>query len=72
MLYYIPIACVDHDCEKGSQCKVYGPYGPTGQPYCEPSCDLDNGGCPADQICSLHNVKCAQDPCPPVVKCSKL
>lgn len=61
-------ACKDVSCKKGSWCRVYEP---TGQPYCEPSCDLNNGGCPADQTCSLRNVTCTQAPCLPVVECSK-
>ena len=35
----------------------------------EPSCDINNGGCPKDQICQLNQVQCVQAPCPPVVEC---
>lgn len=60
------IACEKMNCRKGSQCKMHEP---TGQPYCEPSCDLDNGGCRANQTCSLRNVMCVRAPCPPMVQC---
>ena len=61
-------ACADRNCPTGSQCKVDEL---TGQSYCEPSCLIDNGGCPSGQICSLRNVTCVTAPCPPVVDCSK-
>ena len=68
-MYFNPTACVNFTCNKGSQCKVYEP---TGRPYCEPSCDIDNGGCGIGQICSLRNVTCDSPPCPPEVVCGKL
>ena len=40
------------------------------QAYCEPSCDLDNGGCADNEVCSLLQENCINDPCPPVVQCS--
>ena len=64
-----PIACANRQCKNGSYCKIHEP---TGQSYCEPSCDINNGGCYAEEICSLRNVTCAKEPCPPVVECSKL
>ena len=60
-------ACAIRKCPTGSQCKVYQP---TGKAFCEPSCDLDNGGCPANQDCSLVPAICPGPPCPPVVKCT--
>ena len=60
-------ACNITDCPRGSQCKIHEP---TGEPFCEPSCDLDNGGCADNETCSLRNVTCARAPCPPVVECS--
>ena len=54
------------NCRKGTQCKLHEP---TGRPYCEPSCDIDNGGCPDNQTCSLQSVTCIQAPCPPKVQC---
>ena len=40
--------------------------------FCEPSCELDNGGCRDDQICELQTVQCVRVPCPPVVKCTDI
>ena len=59
------------NCPRGSQCKV----GETDhQAYCEPSCDLDNGGCADNEVCSLQQQQqqqqnCTSGPCPPVVQC---
>ena len=55
------------NCSRGSQCKVDETVH---QAYCEPSCDLNNGGCADNEVCSLqqqHN--CTGGPCPPVVQC---
>ena len=59
--------CESVTCLTGSQCEVYKPSGET---FCNPSCDLDNGGCSSDQICSLQVVQCPRAPCPPVVQCA--
>ena len=40
--------CITMECPKGSECKVFPP---TGEAYCDPSCDIDNGGCDDDQLC---------------------
>ena len=53
MINFNPLACKDVSCKEGSWCRVHES---TGQSYCEPSCYIYNGGCPADQTCSLHNV----------------
>ena len=58
--------CEHHKCPTGSKCKVYEV---TGETYCEASCDLDNGGCAANQTCSLQAVECIRAPCPPEVQC---
>ena len=58
--------CALVDCLPGSTCKVYRP---TGEAFCEPSCDINNGGCAKDQICQLNQVQCVRAPCPPVVEC---
>ena len=56
------------NCTRGSQCKVDETVH---QAYCEPSCDLDNGGCADNEVCSLQQQRtCTSGPCPPVVKCS--
>ena len=59
-------ACEIKKCQPGSRCKVFEP---TGEAFCEPSCDIDNGGCPAGQSCTLLDVQCVRAPCPPVVQC---
>ena len=59
--------CDNHTCPTGSQCEVFKP---TGKAYCMPSCDLDNGGCPDDEVCSLQYLRCLNPPCLPQVKCS--
>ena len=68
---YHHITCIDPcasvTCPTGSQCEVFGP---TGEAFCNPSCDLDNGGCPTGQTCSLQQVQCVRAQCPPVVQCS--
>ena len=58
--------CAAIFCQDGYQCKVDGP---SGNGYCEPSCDLNNGGCAADQQCMLIPVQCITTPCPPTVRC---
>lgn len=60
-------SCTNIKCSNGSQCRVFKP---TGEAYCEPSCDINNGGCPANEKCSLQPVQCIRAPCPPVVQCS--
>ena len=64
---YLTDPCSGFPCPNGSQCQIYEP---TGEPFCEPSCDLDNGGCADDETCSLEEVTCVRAPCPPVVKCT--
>ncbi len=59
-------------------CKLHCPFGHrcevdkgTGKTFCNPDCELDNGGCSSDQICSLVPVVCVQAPCPTkTVQCS--
>ena len=59
--------CERFDCGLNARCKLYPP---TGEPFCEPSCSLNNGGCVANQKCSLKEVQCVRSPCPPVVECT--
>ena len=59
--------CKSVRCRTGSRCKIYKP---TGEAFCEASCDLDNGGCSDNEQCSLQDVQCVRAPCPPVVKCT--
>ena len=58
--------CALTDCAPGHLCEVYKP---TGEAVCEPYCDLDNGGCPPDQLCQLTQPQCIRAPCPPLVEC---
>jgi len=58
--------CENFECPTGSRCKVFRP---TGKAFCQPSCGIDNGGCAANETCSLRKVRCARAPCPPVVRC---
>ena len=44
-------------------------FRPTGEAFCEPSCELSNGGCPEGTLCRLRTVFCVRAPCPPVVDC---
>ena len=58
--------CLSKQCDMGSSCRVFQD---TDEAYCEPSCDLDNGGCGRYRKCELINVTCPQAPCPPLVNC---
>ena len=63
------IACdnIAINCTRGSQCKVDEDVH---QAYCEPSCNLDNGGCADNEVCSLQQQRtCTSGPCPPLVHC---
>ena len=60
--------CESFECPDGARCRLYPP---TGEPFCQPDCSLDNGGCPANQRCSLNEVQCIRSPCPPVVECTQ-
>ena len=54
------------DCPSHAQCKVFTP---TNMAYCDPSCDVDNGGCKKEETCQLNEVECVTAPCPRVVEC---
>ncbi|XP_065884398.1 IgGFc-binding protein-like isoform X2 [Dysidea avara] len=61
--------CREVVCPRGSVCKLHGPSNET---YCDPSCDVDNGGCASNQTCSVtSSVTCVTPPCPSVVECSE-
>ena len=59
--------CDTHKCPAGLSCRVFKP---TGEAYCEPSCDLDNGGCAANETCTIQSVQCIRAPCPSTVQCT--
>ncbi|KAL5510211.1 hypothetical protein EMCRGX_G005719 [Ephydatia muelleri] len=61
--------CAAVDCPVGTECKVFEP---TGEPFCQPSCRINNGGCPRRTKCELVPVFCIRAPCPPVVKCRQI
>ena len=71
MMLCIQFVACEHiiiNCPRGSQCKVDEAVH---RAYCKPSCDLDNGGCADNEVCSLQQQQtCTSGPCPPVVKCS--
>ena len=67
MLFLVADLCDNHICPTGSRCRVFKP---THEAYCEPSCSINNGGCPSNQKCSLQDVICKKALCPPVVKCT--
>ena len=60
--------CADQSCPEGSVCRVHAP---TGVAVCEPTCEVNNGGCASDQTCSLEEGQCATQPCPRIVNCGK-
>ena len=57
------------NCSRWERCKVDETIH---QAYCEPSCDLDNGGCGDDEICSLTQGICQSLPCPSKVHCNSM
>ena len=59
--------CSDFECPRGSACNVFEP---TNEPFCDPSCKLDNGGCNNNQTCELQPAICVRAPCPPDVVCT--
>ena len=72
ILYFMLLdsaGCENVTCPGGSQCKINQT---TSQAYCEASCDLDNGGCANNEVCSLQQQQqtCSNGPCPLVVHCS--
>ena len=58
--------CNTLECPVGSELKVFPD---TGEEYCEPSCDIDNGGCGDDMICSPALPVCFEQPCIGAVVC---
>ena len=62
--------CASAICPIGSVCRVYIGNS-TNTTYCQPSCEIDNGGCKRGERCSLIKQTCFLQPCPPQVECSK-
>lgn len=70
LLLFHYVACESGviNCSRGSRCKVNQT---SHMPYCEASCDLDNGGCAKDEVCSLlQPLTCTNAPCPSRVICT--
>ena len=57
--------CSTIQCADGHQCKVYN-----GVPYCDPDCNLNNGGCTPEQKCSTDHPICFELPCPSIRTCT--
>ena len=58
--FVVTVACLSYQCPTGSQCRMCNT---TGLPYCEYSCDVDNGGCAEGLQCSQSQVTCAPNQC---------
>ena len=65
-LLLLATGCSTVECPIGYTCEIYPS---TGEGYCNPSCNLDNGGCDEDEVCTLVPVQCIRAPCPPVINC---
>ena len=62
----ITVACLNHDCPKGSKCEICQE---TGDPYCVYSCE-NNGRCDAGQRCELKEPEiCGNECCSPITEC---
>ena len=57
--------CSTIQCADGHQCKVHN-----GAPYCDPDCNLNNGGCTPEETCSIDNPICFELPCPSIRTCT--
>ncbi|XP_064398937.1 neurogenic locus notch homolog protein 3-like [Halichondria panicea] len=64
--------CGELSCPSHATCETYtDPLGGSDAAFCLPSCELENGGCAEDEVCSLQpNICLADRPCPPSVRCS--
>ncbi|XP_064398538.1 uncharacterized protein LOC135345114 [Halichondria panicea] len=59
--------CSTFRCQRGYRCQVYEP---TNEAYCEPACDLFNGGCTTGTYCILRRDRdCNEGPCPSLKSC---
>ena len=67
-IYTATHPCKTAICPNNTKCEES-----TERSICQPSCDIDNGGCLHGEKCSLVNsTECIVQPCPLIVKCSKL
>ncbi|XP_064399010.1 mucin-2-like isoform X2 [Halichondria panicea] len=60
--------CRNSECPSHAKCEVFDNIF-TREAFCAPSCEVDNGGCEEEEVCSLNQVQCVRAPCPPVVEC---
>ena len=58
--------CATISCPAGTRCTIDIN---SGTPYCDPSCEYENGGCSDDEICKMRPVYCITTPCPEFVEC---
>ena len=60
--------CSTLECPQGFEVKVFPP---TGEEYCDPSCDNNTGGCDIDEICVQHvgQLNCVKQLCLREVSC---
>lgn len=54
----------DVDCSEFHECLLYG----ADQYYCAAVCEPSP--CAEDEVCSLQDIVCIRDPCPPIATCS--
>ena len=55
-----PLTAACRSCPKDSECEVHPP---SGRAVCKVRCDVNNGGCDANQTCLLANLTCPNPPC---------
>ena len=64
-------SCDTNECPPGHKCEIVSW---TGEPFCNPTCSVDNGGCdPVFQHCHEHLIEDCYDisaPCRDFVECS--
>ena len=60
--------CAGYQCGKGTECDFVPS---TGEPFCNPTCDVDNGGCDEDEMCKLAPASCVSPdvPCKNAIQC---
>ena len=67
-MYFKIDPCATVRCRNGFRCQVFQPVGDLAggpQAFCNPDCNLNNGGCPPDKECQLRPTLCAfNTPCP--------
>ena len=67
MLYFLS-DCSKLECDPGHKCEVFEP---TGQPFCNPTCEVDNGGCGDDECSEQRTCSDPDQLCYTVVICTE-